>query len=222
MKLTRTLRLAPLALLLCAALFTGPGCQSTYYNTMEKFGVAKRDILVDRIKAARNAQQVTKEQFNSALDQFRSTVAMKSGISDEKYYELNASFQRCQHRATTLNQRIESVEDVAEALFSEWSSELKEYNSVTLRQESEKKMFETRRRYTDLIRQMKLAAAKVDPVLIIMHDRVLFLKHNLNAQSIASLDDELKKVETEVGSLVREMEKAIADADAFVQAMPSR
>ena len=128
----------------------------------------------------------------------------------------------CQHRATTLNQRIESVEDVAEALFAEWSGELKQYNSVTLRQESEKKMFETRRRYTDLIRQMKLAAAKVDPVLVIMHDRVLFLKHNLNAQSIASLDDELKKVETEVGSLVREMEKAIADADAFVQAMPNR
>jgi hypothetical protein len=222
MKLTRTLRLAPLALLLCAALFTGPGCQSTYYNTMEKFGVAKRDILVDRIKAARNAQQVTKEQFNSALDQFRSTVAMKAGISDEKYYELNASFQRCQHRATTLNQRIESVEDVAEALFAEWSGELKQYNSVTLRKESETKMFETRRRYTDLIRQMKLAAAKVDPVLVIMHDRVLFLKHNLNAQSIASLDDELKRVETEVGSLVREMEKAIADADAFVQAMPIR
>ena len=117
MKPIQTLRLVPLALLLSVALWAGPGCQTTYYNTMEKFGVAKRDILVDRIKAARNAQQVTKEQFNSALDQFRSTVAMKAGISDEKYYELNASFQRCQHRATTLNQRIESVEDVAEALF---------------------------------------------------------------------------------------------------------
>jgi hypothetical protein len=222
MKLTRTLHLAPLALLLCAAIFAGPGCQTTYYNTMEKFGVAKRDILVDRVKAARNSQQATKEQFNSALDQFRSIVAIKGGTSDEKYYELNASFQRCKHRASTLNQRIDAVEEVADALFAEWSGELKQYNSVPLRQESEKKMFETRRRYTDLIRQMKLAAAKVDPVLVMMNDRVLFLKHNLNAQSITALDEELKKVETEVGSLIKEMEKAIMDADAFIQVMPNR
>lgn len=211
-----------LALILSVGIFALSGCQTAYYNTMERFGVAKRDILVDRVKAARNAQQVTKEQFSSALDQFRSIVAVKGGTTDEKYYELNASFQRCKHRATTLNQRIEAVEEVAEALFAEWSGELKQYSSVALRQESEKKMFETRRRYTDLIRQMKLAAAKVDPVLVIMNDRVLFLKHNLNAQSIAALDEELKKVETEVGSLVKEMEKAILDADTFIQAMPSR
>lgn len=215
------LSLLLLSLILCVSFLALSGCRSTYYNTMERFGVAKRDILVDRVKAARNAQQMTKEQFNSALNQFRSLVAVKGGISDEKYYELNASFQRCKHRADTLNQRIDSVEDVADALFAEWSGELKQYNSVTLRQESEKKMFETRRRYTDLIRQMKLAAAKVDPVLVIMNDRVLFLKHNLNAQSVAALDQELKKVETEVESLIREMEKAIADADAFIQVMPS-
>ncbi len=215
-------RVIPFSLVLCAGALALSGCQTTYYNTMERFGVAKRDILVDRIKAARHTLQATKEQFNSTLDLFRSIVAIKAGASDEKYYELHTSLQRCQHRAKALNQRIYAVEEVAEALFAEWSGELKQYSSVPLRQESEKKMFDTRRRYSDLIRQMKLAAAKVDPVVVMMRDRVLFLKHNLNAQTVAALDEELKKVEGEVIALTRDMDKAILDADAFIQAMPPR
>lgn len=32
------------------------GCSSAYYKTMENFGVEKRDILVDRVEEARDAQ----------------------------------------------------------------------------------------------------------------------------------------------------------------------
>ncbi len=42
------------------------GCESAYYNTMENFGVHKRDILVDRVVDARDSQQEAQEQFKSA------------------------------------------------------------------------------------------------------------------------------------------------------------
>ena len=35
------------------------GCSSAYYNTMEKLGVHKRDIMVDRVGEARDAQEAT-------------------------------------------------------------------------------------------------------------------------------------------------------------------
>ncbi|MEN8232871.1 MAG: DUF2959 family protein, partial [Thermodesulfobacteriota bacterium] len=38
------------------------GCQKAYYNTMEKFGVHKRDIMVDRVEEARDSQEEAKEQ----------------------------------------------------------------------------------------------------------------------------------------------------------------
>ena len=37
-----------LVILLIAVPIALTGCQTTYYNTMEKFGVHKRDIMVDR------------------------------------------------------------------------------------------------------------------------------------------------------------------------------
>ena len=38
-------------LLLLLAILFGLGCSSMYYGAMEKMGVHKRDIMVDRVKA---------------------------------------------------------------------------------------------------------------------------------------------------------------------------
>ncbi|HEX9831034.1 MAG TPA: DUF2959 family protein, partial [Thermodesulfobacteriota bacterium] len=65
----------------------------------------------------------------------------------------------------------------------------------------------------------KRAEKKIDPVLSVFRDQVLFLKHNLNAQAIASLQDELVSIETDVDSLIREMEASIREADAFIKEM---
>ncbi|MGB6970723.1 MAG: DUF2959 family protein [Desulfobulbales bacterium] len=99
-----------------AILFT-EGCQKAYYSTMEKFGVHKRDIMVDRVAEARDSQQEAKEQFKSFLDQ------------------------------------------------------------------------------------------------------VLYLKHNLNAQAIASLQSELGTVESDIADLIKEMEKSIGEANSFIRTM---
>ena len=54
-------------------------CSGTYYGAMEGLGIEKRDILVDRVEDARDAQDDAAEQFASALDQFRSIVAVDGG-----------------------------------------------------------------------------------------------------------------------------------------------
>lgn len=66
---------------------------------------------------------------------------------------------------------------------------------------------------------MERAESRIQPVLTAMNDQVLFLKHNLNAQAVASLQNELVTVETDVATLIREMETAIAEADTFISAM---
>jgi hypothetical protein len=56
------------------------------------------------------------------------------------------------------------------------------------------------------------------PVLSAFRDQVLFLKHNLNAQAIVAVQRELVTVETDIAALIRAMEAAIAEADAFLKA----
>ena len=64
-------------LILLFSLLAG-GCSNTYYSAMEKVGVHKRDILVDRVEGARDSQAEAQEQFKSALEQFGSVIELKN------------------------------------------------------------------------------------------------------------------------------------------------
>jgi hypothetical protein len=60
----------------------------------------------------------------------------------------------------------------------------------------------------------------IEPVLSNFYDYVVYLKHNLNAQSISSLKNEVVDIETEVASLIADMNQSIKEADAlFINAM---
>jgi predicted nucleic acid-binding Zn-ribbon protein len=155
------------------------GCSTMYYGTMEKLGVHKRDIMVDRVKAARDTQNEAKQQFLTAMEQFKRVVNFQSGDLEKEYNKLNA----------------------------------------TLRKSSQQKYDATKKKYTELIKAMKRAEAKLEPALAPLRDQVLFMKHNLNARAIAGLSEELISVQTNVDKLVRDMESAIAQADAFIASL---
>jgi chromosome segregation ATPase len=186
---------------------------------MEKFGVHKRDLLVDSIKGVRDIQEKSKEQFRSALDHFSAVVDFKGGDLEAKYDKLSREFERCEKRADDVHEHIDDVERVSKALFKEWRSELKQYDNRDLRRSSEQKLKDTEDRYQDLIRSMKQVESKMDPVLKAFRDQVLFLKHNLNAQAIASLQDDLSSVQLDVQELIKDMERSIREADSFIQSM---
>ena len=197
------------------------GCSSAYYGAMEKIGFPKRDILVDRVEKSRDAQNEAKEQFASALDHFLAVTKTDGGDLQRKYDELNREFTRSEARAQDVRDRIAAVEDVAEALFREWKSELKQYSNASLRRESERELDLTRRRYEDLMRVMRRAADRMEPVLATFRDQVLFLKHNLNARALASLTTTNRELEADITRLVSDMEASIREAEAFIKTMHS-
>lgn len=205
-----------LVLLAAAAL---PGCDSLYYKTMKKFGMEKRDILVKRVRDARKAQQEGKDEFKSALERFKSVVATEGSTLEDKYNQLNKELERSEGRARDIHDKVKSVRDVASDLFKEWEKELGQYNDRTLRAESERELRDTRRRAQLVITAMEKAEKRVDPVLDPLRDRVLFLKHNLNASAIGALDKELLALRTNVDALVVDLETSIAEAEAFISQM---
>jgi predicted nucleic acid-binding Zn-ribbon protein len=186
---------------------------------METFGKHKRDILVDRVENARDAQEETKEQFQSALEKFTSVVKVPTGELQDKYNQLKAELDKSEARAEEVSTRIADVEKVAKALFNEWQTELDQYTNKDLRRTSEQKLKQTQGRYNQLIGAMKQAERKITPVLAAFRDQVLFLKHNLNAQAIASLQGELVSIESNVALLVKDMDASIAEANAFISSM---
>lgn len=195
------------------------GCASANYAIQERFGIEKRDILVDRVEDASQSQAEAKDEFVDALEAFRAVVNVDGGELEDTYDELSRAYDRAEDRADTARSRVASVKRVARDLFKEWEAELGEYSDAGLRRSSERQLAQTRERYEALAETMDDAIESMDPVLAVFNDRVLFLKHNLNARSIAALDAETETLENDVAELIAEMERSIDAADAFIQSM---
>ena len=204
---------------LTLVVFLASGCSSTYFAAMEKVGYHKRDILSSRVEKAQDSQEEAKEQFRSALERFTAVISVDGGELQEKYDTLQAELDRSEGRADDLHKRVDKVEEVAEALFEEWEDELDDYSNPELRRGSEHQLRDTQRSYQSLIRSMRTVEKRIDPVLSVFRDQVLYLKHNLNAKALRSLRSELSKMELNVDRLVADMERSIDEAERFLKTM---
>jgi chromosome segregation ATPase len=211
-------QLVPLLVLTGLTGLTG-SCRSAYYGLWETLGVEKREIMVDRVEDAREAQADAKDQFVSALDRFRTVVEIEPSELESVYADLADELESSEERASAVQSRVASVEEVADDLFDEWEAELDEYKDPDLARSSAELLEKTRDQYDGLIGAMRKASDSMTPVLDTFRDQVRFLKHNLNAEAIASLQGELGSIESSTAALVRDMEAAIAEADAFIAGM---
>ena len=192
------------------------GCKSVYYSTMEAFGSEKRDILNSRLVEARDSQKQAQEQFKTTMQRFKELTGFQGGDLESKYNTLKGQYDSCESRSKAVSNRINSLDEVAKDLFTEWRSELSQYQDDKLRSASERKLEDTRAKYRDVLASMKRAEASMQPVLAKFHDQVLFLKHNLNASALDSLHASTAGIESDVSSLIREMEASIAETDKFI------
>jgi hypothetical protein len=196
-------------------------CDGLYYRAMKKVGYEKRDILVKRVREARQSQAEGQEEFKTALERLKGIVDVQGGDLEKTHDRLNKELERSEDRAREIRDRVDAVRAVSKDLFREWQDELGRYSDRTLRAESERELRETRRRTEALVVSLERVEKRIDPVLKPLRDRVLFLKHNLNARALGALSQELTAVTTDVAALVADMQRAVTEADAYLKSMDS-
>ncbi len=206
----------PYLIVIVLSIFTLTGCQSAYYSGMEQVGYHKRDIMVDRVEDAKESQQDAQEEFTSALEALSSLTNFSGGDLEDMYNKINDKYQDSEKAAQNVTDRIAAIEDVSDALFEEWQAELDLYTSDSLRRSSEQKLRETKSSYQTMLSAMKRAEKKMDPVLNTLRDNTLYLKHNLNASAVGSLQGEFMSLEKDIAYAIKQMNAAIAESDKFL------
>lgn len=209
-------------LLMLATFLMLTACTTMYLEGLEKVGIPKRDVMVYRVEKARDTQQETKEQFKSALEQFTAATNFQGGDLEATYKRLNEAYEASLSKAEEVRSRIADIESVSEALFTEWKQEITQYSNASMRQNSQRKLDATQAHYHQLISSMKQAESKIQPILTVFNDQVMYLKHNLNARAIASLKGELGNIKSDVSALIASMERSINEANAFISSMENK
>lgn len=193
--------------------------QHAYYRTKESLGQHKRELVVIRVEEASESLEETKVYFSDALERFKAVVQVEKGSLEDKYRLLRRQFDFCETQAQRVAERIKAIEDVSDALFLEWEKELKEYTSRSLRAQSRQQLKLSKQHYTRLLKAMRKAEKQINPVLGAFRDQVLFLKHNLNANAIAALQQEFAVIALDISQLIAVMEASISEANHFVQVL---
>ncbi|MCX7092734.1 MAG: DUF2959 domain-containing protein [Methylobacter sp.] len=199
--------------------FLSKKIRTAIYSARESIGEHKRDIVVAHVEQACTGLRETRDEFEDALQRFKSLVCVNETTLDHKYNLLNRQYQFCCTKSHAVSDRIRAIELVSEALFAEWENELDEYTNRSLRAHSKQQLKIARQNYARLIRSMQKAEAKIQPVLAAFKDQVLYLKHNLNAQAIAALRHEFIEIGVDISQLISAMEQTIAEASLFVAAL---
>jgi|TARA_R100000501_G_scaffold13151_3_gene24025 hypothetical protein len=207
--------------LLAAALLIGlAACETTpYYAALEQVGIEKRDLLVDRVEDARGSQKGAQEAFRAALSSYRSTSAAQPSRLEVAYDDFSGAYDNAKDKSDAVHSDIQSMRRVATDMFAEWESELNKYQDANLRAESQAQLTATRQRYAALDARLVQSEEKMQPVLLAFRDRVLFLKHNLNAQAIQQMRGEQARIEGDVSALIADLDQSIAEANQFIAAM---
>ena len=200
-------------------LLTLSGCSSAYYAAWEKMGVHKRELLRKRVIEARDTQKEAGDQFKDAMTRLKEMYGFDGGKLEGAYVKLKSDFETSSAKADSVKKRVREVETVGNDLFNEWEKEIGQISTPSLQAGSRKQLGETRRRFDSMLGALRKAERSMDPVIVQLRDHVLYLKHNLNAQAIASLKGEAANIQDDMAKLIAEMNRSIEQADEFVKAL---
>ena len=202
-----------------AAALLATGCRTAYYAAYETIGVYKRDLLKKRVTEARDEQKAAGEQFKDALTRLKEITKFDGGKLEKAYNSLKSEYEDCVVKSEGVRKRVREMETVAADLFAEWEKETGQITTPALRDSSRQQLAATRERYESVHRALVSAEQSMTPVLVQFKDYVLYLKHNLNAQAVASLKGEAASIQNEISKLIEQMNSSIARANDFIKTL---
>lgn len=195
------------------------GCQATYYKIWEKLGKEKRDLLLSDVNAVKTQQQETAEHFKDALTRLQEAYGKKNTKLQAMYDRIKSDDERAHSEAEALNKRVERMNTTARDLFREWESELNTFTNREFKAKSKANLQRARKSFEALSQSLDKSTARMKPLLSRLHETTLFLKHNLNAQSLGAMKNESKAIEQNLDALLKQMNASIQEADEFLSVL---
>jgi chromosome segregation ATPase len=197
------------------------GCTSAYYKAMSTFGKEKRDILVQRIRDTKKDQEQTKEQLKTTMESFQELTGFQGGDLEKSYKKLNGEYEKADGEVNKLRDRIKSIDQVSNDLFTEWQKEIDEMGNANLKARSAAMLRDAKARQAVYMKALRQTEQQMTPVLTAFHDQVLFLKHNLNARAIGSLKGTAASINTDVTAVMKSIDGSMQEADKLISTLSS-
>ena len=153
------------------------------------------------------------------METFQELTGFKGGDLEKSYKKLNSEYEKADDQANKLRDRIKSIDQVSNDLFSEWQKEIDSMGNANLKNRSAGMLRDAKDRQAVYMKAMRRTEGQMTPVLTAFRDQVLFLKHNLNARAIGSLKGTAASINTDVTAVMKSIDSSMQEADKLIASL---
>lgn len=182
-------------------------------------GVKQVEQLVKKATATVKSIDATKAQIQKAMDAYNMVMAPETANRKSAYSKLQKAMGTAEKNRADISKHADAMNAEADALFQNWSASMTGISDPALRAKSEKRLVDTRARYTDIQAQSRKAGDLYTTFMTTLHDHVIFLGHDLNGSAVASLTQESAKLNAQAALLFAAIDQAAGAAHANIGAL---
>ena len=204
------------ALLVLALL--APACSFKALGIRQQDGLEEVDELLSQVERLQVEVAVTKERTQAAVESLRALIAPEfKGDPITAHGEFEVAVELVEDQAKALRKCMRPLKSKGEQVFSAWAANLESFGNLGMRQRSQERLEETRKRYDAILSTANLAQLALDGFHGDLSDQALFLEHDFNASSVALVAQELEGLRNRGRELAKRLDTCIAACHAYVE-----
>jgi len=188
-------------------------------------GLAQVDELVSCIERVYVDSEVARTKSGTAMSALQTMTAPDfSGDAVLAHAELLAAIDGADKQAKDLRYSVDCMKRAAGPVFSRWSRDIEAMQTPELKQRSQARFDDTKRRYDEVVAAVDPTLTGYDAFNRTLRDHALFLGHDFNTGSIAALEGDVRKLASASRELASGFERCMQTTRAYVDtaALPMR
>jgi hypothetical protein len=184
----------------------------------QKGGLERVDELLSHVERVQVEATVSKERAQGALEALRKLIAPEfKGDPVAVHAELVAAVEQSHDQAEALQSSVRPLRKTGETVFARWTEDLESFGNLAMRQRSQERLEETRKRHDAILAAAVAAQLAYDSFNGDLSDHALFLEHDFNATAVAMMAQELEGLRSRAKELAKRLDATAAACQAYVE-----
>jgi ElaB/YqjD/DUF883 family membrane-anchored ribosome-binding protein len=204
---------------LLASLLVTSACGSLeMLGIKHKDGLEEVDDLLSYVERVQVESAVSKERGQAAIESLRAMVAPEfKGDPALAHKAFENAVEQSKEQAAALLRSVKPLRKTGESVFQGWAENLESFGNVAMRQRSQERLEETRKRYDAILAAAGSAQLAYDAFNRDLGDQGLFLEHDFNASAVALVAQELDGLKNRGRELAKRLDTCATACQAYVE-----
>ncbi len=199
-------------------LLGAPSCKFVTGLISGGSGPADVNDLVEAAERVAGEIDESKQSMLSAVQALQKVTAPDfQGDAVKAHEELEDAIEGSEDQANDFRRSIEKMQAAAEPVFDQWTKDLEAYSNPEMRQRSQARLSAARERYDAVVAAVEPVLVEYEAINANLRDHILFLSHDLNAEAVATIQEDVKKVSKEASDLDGSFNSAKAATRSYVE-----